>query len=269
MRRYAKNAFVRAFYFASHKDCSLAKWKRFVREFRGASKEDVTKIEEILRDREYVIIDEMPTDAAFEREVRNRIYEIRHISPSAFVPKSVGDRIVRDAKMFAFLKMQKPNLRNSFHKIAIISSSPVLQRAARDFSKELGDHGTVWPVGAIAYLLSLIPGARLTLSTLRKCLFDEHDFDSMDQITQFALRVIRRSTEYSIGYAQRPTLKHALQAQIDKAAKQRGQRPSELVAELLDPERIAQNKEKLTEIIATAVDEFEASATEKRKAKKP
>lgn len=265
MRRYVKNAFVRAFYYLGDGNYSMTRWKRYISEYRGRSREDATKIESILTEKDYKLVPEMPKDAAFEKKVRDRIFELRHLSLTAYVPKSVGDKIVRDTKLLSFVKLQKSQLRNRYHRVIIISSSPILQKVAKEFENELGDHGAVWPVGAIAFLMTLIPGVKLTMNTLRNCLFDEHDFDSLDQITQFALRVIRQSEEYTLGYSQRPTLKSALQRKIDRAAKERGQRPNELVSELLDPEKIVQSKDKLTEVIADAIDEIQASESEKKK----
>ncbi len=75
------------------------------------------------------------------------------------------------------------------------------------------------------------------------------------------MRVIRQSKEYSIGYSQRPTLKRALQQQIDKAAVQRGQRPAEFVEEVMN--QAQENRESLAEVIAEAVDTLQASKSEK------
>jgi hypothetical protein len=83
----------------------------------------------------------------------------------------------------------------------------------------------------------------------------------MDRVTQFAMRVIRQSEEYSIGYSQRTTLKKALRQQINKAAVQRGQRSSELVEELLNGK--PKNREVLVEVVAEAVETIQVSKTDK------
>jgi len=137
----------------------------------------------------------------------------------------------------------------------------MLRKAASAFSQELGEPSPVWPIGALAYLVSLIPGVRLTLGTLRNCLFDEGAFDTMDRVTQFAMRVIRQSDEYSLGYSQRPTLRKELWQQISKVAVQRGQKPSEFVDDLFDGSDDA--REDFAEVIAEAVDTIQASKSEK------
>ena len=83
----------------------------------------------------------------------------------------------------------------------------------------------------------------------------------MDRITRYALRVIRRSNEYTIGYSRRATLKRELKRNVGKLAKERGQRSSELEEELLESK--AGSKELLTEVIAGAIDQLAASRSER------
>ena len=76
------------------------------------------------------------------------------------------------------------------------------------------------------------------------------------------MRVIRQSKQYSIGYSQRPTLKRALQQQIDKAALERGQQPADFVKEVMNKGQ--DNENILTEVIAEAIDTLQASKAERK-----
>ena len=262
VHRYAKTAFVRAFCVVAQGDFRLSSWTRFISEFRGASPTDSEKIAAILEeDYGLKIITDFALDRDFARTVSEMIYKIRKIAPSAYVPKQTGDKVARDGQIIAFLKHCRESKPRRYHTTVIISSSPVLQQAGAAFTGNLDEPAPVWPIGALAYLVSLIPGVRLTLSILKNCLFDEGEVEALDRLVRLALRVVRESKSYEIGYSRRPTLKRALAREIDKAAVQRSQRPAQLVDELLEGR--SQDREVLAEVIANAVDEIAASTHEK------
>lgn len=261
MPRYVKNAFVRAFFFAAKGRFEPTRWGYFISEYRGHDSTDTTKMHDILQDGGFTVEDDLQIDSGFADEVRKRIYEIRGIAEGTHIRKQVADKVNRDGQIVGYLHASRSQKPSPHHTTVIVSSSPILQKAASGFSQQLGEPSPVWPIGALAYLVSLIPGVRLTLGVLRNCLFEEGQFDMMDRVTQFALRVIRQSDEYSIGYSQRTTLKKALGQQISKGAVQRGQRPSEFVDDLMDA--APENREGFAEVIAEAVDTFQASKTEK------
>jgi hypothetical protein len=177
-----------------------------------------------------------------------------------FISKPTGDKVARDGSLVAYLKHCRENATGRYETTVIVSSSPILQRAANRFPEQLGEPSPVWPIGAIAYLISLIPGISMTLSVLRNCLFDEGEADSLERLAQLASRVIRQSTEYELGYSRRATLKQALNKEIDKAARERGQKPVELVDELLE----GKDQSVLSDVIANAVDQLVASKHEKQ-----
>jgi hypothetical protein len=261
MHHYARNAFVRSFYFEAEGRYEPTRWGRYISEYRGRDKNDVSVMAELLDDKGFDVREDVAADDEFTGVVRQRIYALRHIDTSKFIRKQVADKVDRDSRILAHLKAAREDQAKRHGTTVVVSSSPILQKAAESFARKFGEPSPVWPIGALAYLVSLIPGVRLTLNVLRNCLFDEGEFDMMDRVTQFAMRVIRQSKEYSLGYSQRPTLKRALRTQIDKAAVHRGQRPGEFVNEAMDsgPE----GREALAEVIAEAVDTIQASRSEK------
>lgn len=258
---YVKNAFVRAFYVVAEGNYQPPRWARFISEYRGTTSTDGEKIAAILEDLGFTVITDFAPDKDFALKVSNKLYDIRKFGETAFVPKQVGDKVARDGQLIAFLRQSRQSAKHRYHTTVIISSSSTLQVAATAFSAELGEPTPVWPIGALAYLVSLIPGVSLTQSTLRTCLFEESEFESLDRLVRLALRVIRQSTSYELGYSRRSTLKRELMYEIDKAAVQRGQHPAELVEQLLEGR--AGDSRLLPETIAKAVDTIAASRHEK------
>jgi len=259
--RYVKTAFVRAFYIAAEGRFEPDRWRRFIAEYRGSNSRDTMKMVAILRDQGFIVPDDFKVDETFSSKVQKRIFELRRLETSEAVTKQVSDKIKRDGDIISHLKIKRGEQVSSHETTVVISSSPNLQKAASTFVTDLGDPSPVWPVGALSYLISLIPGVRLTLGVLRHCLFEEGEIDRMDRITEFAMRVIRQSQEYSIGYSQRPTLKRALRQQIDKAATERGQTPRVLADELYREKH--KEKSPIALIIAEAIDTIQSSKSER------
>jgi len=266
VHRYAGNAFVRAFAAQCAGDFSPKRWMAYVNEFRGLKPYDNTKIIAILKeDESFDVVEEFPFDPDFAGRVRDRIFALRKIDCDTYIPKAVGDKVWRDASLVAFLRTRRSDPRFRDRTTVLVSSSPVMQRAASHFEGDLGEPWAVWSIGAVTYLLALVPGVHMTMGTLRNCLFDEGDADAIDRITRVALRVIQRSHEYELGFSRRATLKAELRRNVATMAKQRGQRSSELAENLLEPTE--ESKELLTEVIAGAVDQLAASRSEREMAK--
>jgi len=259
--RYVKTAFVRGFYRAANGNYSRRRWEAYVSEYRGSEPTDCGKIEAILADEGFTLLKEWVIDAAFAKQVCDAIYAIREMGAGAYVPKQVGDKVARDGRLVAFLKKCREARGDGLHTAIILSSSQVLQRAANRFPYVLGEPAPVWPIGALAYMISLVPGVSMTLSVVRNSLFDEGDSEGMDQVARLALRVIRASTQYELGYSRRPTLKRALMREIERCATQRGEKPADFARELVSG--APETEEVLTEIIANSVDKMAASKHEK------
>lgn len=262
VHRFAKNAFVRSFYRASKGRYNPVAWARFISEYRGQHASDSSRIAAVLKEEHFELMSdaEFFYDHGFARNVANKIYDLRKIGPEDYVPKAVGDKVARDGQLLAYLRLARHSSSTQERILVMVSSSPILLETANVFAAELGDPPPVWPIGAIGYMLSMLPGVQLTLTSLRTCLFAEGD-EGLDQITQLALRVIKQSTQFELGYSRRATLKRALHSQIAKVARERGQRPRELLADLT--EQPTQTREILTEVVANAVDEIVASRSEK------
>jgi len=262
VHRYARNAFVRSFAASCEGDFSPKRWGAFVNEFRGSKPYDDSKIRAILKeDESFDVVEELSFDQAFARRVRDKIFELRKIDDDTYVPKATGDKVWRDARIVAFLRNRRSDPRFQDRTTVVVSSSPVLQRAASHFEGDLGEPWAVWSIGAVTYLLALVPGVHMTMGILRNCLFDEGDVDAIDRITRVALRVIERSREYELGFSRRATLKRELRQNVATMAKERGQKSSELAEILLEPTE--ESKELLSEVIAGAVDQLAASRSER------
>jgi hypothetical protein len=217
---------------------------------------------DVLRDEGFELISQADyqVDGGLRSAVIDKIYELRGVRPDEHVPKHVSDKVVRDGSLVAYLHGARKQNAEEEAIAVIVSSSPILQRAANVFGETLGQPAPVWPIGAIAYLLSLLPGVRMTLSGLRKCLFAVGE-EKVNQLTQLALQVIKQSTEFEIGYSRRATLQRTLAREISRVAIERGERPRKLSNELM--KRKPENSQLLAEVIAEAVDEVVASRSER------
>src|SRR5207244_200883 len=78
--------------------------------------------------------------------------------------------------------------------------------------------------GAFSYLLSLIPGVNLGLSTLRRALFDYRDSGRLADTQRLALKVLKSSGLYDIPWATRGTLEEHLNSKLRKEADKAGQK---------------------------------------------
>ena len=147
MHHYVRNVFVRAFYFAAGGRFNPSRWRRFIGEYRGQNAEDASRMKELLADRGFDVLDDIDTDDDFARSVHNRIYEFRGIDQSAHIPKKIVDKVDRDSRILALLKLRRSQEGSRYHTTVVVSSSQILQKAGQSFSRELGEPSPVWPVG--------------------------------------------------------------------------------------------------------------------------
>jgi len=258
VHRYAKNAFVRGFARENAGIYSLRAWKLYVSEYRGSSAEESAMlIRAILEEEGFEFAEEFTFDSRFAKLVRTKMYELRKFGDTDYVPKQTADKIHRDSQIIAFLENSRSKS-NGKRDVVVISSSPILQAAAAEFRNELDEPPPVWSVASLAYLVSLAPGTSMTLGMLRRCLFAEGEIDSQDRITALALRVIRCSEKYELGYSRRATLSNELRKQVSRSAVEYGLSPEELEDRIFEEPY----KDSLAEVLAKAIDELEPSKSE-------
>ena len=91
-------------------------------------------------------------------------------------------------------------------------------------------------------------------------LFAETDVQAVNRLTGLALRVIRQSKQYEIGYSRRHTLQDEIARRIEKHAKETGRRRGEILQDFC--ERPAEHREAIADLLAESVDEIVASKSE-------
>lgn len=96
----------------------------------------------------------------------------------------------------------------------------------------VGSAVPVMPISAVAYMLALIPEVRMPLNSMRKVLFGPNIIDHIPTLQRKALRIIKRSDQYSLPFSRRHTLDKELMANITQIAVQRGQKIHELIEDV-------------------------------------
>lgn len=226
MPNYVENAFVRAFYYKGKGNYSQRRWRSYIREYRGASPTDTSLIKPILEEEGFEIKHDIAYDHKFAERVSREIYSIRGIPRGQYASPKTMDKIERDGICISHVRHCRNNSKRR-ETAVMISSSPTLLMASEKFGEEFGDPSPVWPIGALAYLVSLLPGVRLTLTSMKTALFGGGTQSSLSWLTNEAMRVIRRSNQYELGFSHRVTIDKELRKRIGRRAAMRGMRRSD------------------------------------------
>jgi hypothetical protein len=233
LRRYSDNTFVRAFHAISKSRSEEKYWPDYISLFKGITPHDYSNISrnlsqllgaEVLRD---------SADAAFESEITKQVLEIRN-QPKVerakrqersddYKEKEFIDKAKRDGRLLASIASARENeARLGTDKtVVLISSSQKLRRVALKNRKRLGQPDPVLSFGALSYLISLVPNVRLGPDTLRRALFEFGESAKLQDHQQLALRVIKGSGLYQMGWATRGHLTSKLNRVLFEEASKR------------------------------------------------
>ena len=131
-----------------------------------------------------------------------------------------------DGKLIGSIGAARENLRQqgAQQTFVLLTSSGRLRRADQQFRNRLGAPNAVISPAALSYLLSLIPGVNLGISTLRRALFEFRDSGRLADTQRLALRVLKSSDIYDIPWATRGTLEEHLNGVLRKEADKFGQK---------------------------------------------
>ena len=252
------NAFVRAFRVESKGRYAPKYWNYYISQFKGTHEYDYSKIEKILQDEHIFLIASKNIDEGFAKTIQDSLIENQLSKDKSIreIDAEELDKYRRDGLLIATLLKQR-SLRNTL----IVSSSTKLCDICRNHKDVLGRLEPVAPIGAIAYLLTMIPGTNMNLGTLKGILFDTGFADKIKGVERVGLRVLRASEEYLMPFARRATLRRKLDEKIRDLATQIGRRPSDV---LDDFEHCKLPSDVTANIIASAVDEIASSKSEKK-----
>lgn len=253
-----RNAFVRGFVRISRADRSRKRWNLYIREFRGRSGKDTSKIVGILKEEGLIVLESEEGDQLAE-DVARRIMTLRKAArkPSIDSEKQLTDKSNRDGEMVAAAVAWVRASDDSDRCAAIVSSSTVLRRACDELADSLDHRAFVLPLSAVGYLLAFLPRAKISIAGIQQVLFGAGFQDRISDLEQKALRVIAASKEYSLGTSRRGTLKKLVRAGLKKAASLRGRPIDELEGRILS--ETEDGEQILTEVVAGAIDEIGTS----------
>ena len=224
-----QNAFVRAFVKVAGEKRGPREWMLFVREYRGASERDYGRISTILAE-EYGFGVLPPADEAFaefsqrvQDFLASRIAVEMHCEPDD-LDYRVLDKCRRDGALLAAIRAARERARESGSRevCLVLSSASGLKDADRTFRRDLGEPEAVFSSAALACLVTLTPGVKMGLGSLRAVLFDMGLRSRLGPLTRYAYRLIEASGEYSLPWSRRVTLQRQLQDRLLADARAEG-----------------------------------------------
>jgi hypothetical protein len=262
-RRLLQNVFVRGFRKTCSPDLDAASWEDYIANFRGKWERDPSSIRADLEANGILAADDSAVDRELARRLAAEVYEMRSqgLSDGQMAKLSrTYDLSQRDGHLLALLLHHRKMKLESGGSVAIVTSSSLLRKLCTRRTDIPGAGTAILPPGAIAYLLSLAPGAQLSLRSLGGVLYESSFREQMRPLEQKAMRIIHSSREYSLPYARRARLHGAMMERITRVAEELGKKAGELAEELEKggPEKV----EMLTEVVSKAVDTIARSASE-------
>jgi hypothetical protein len=230
LRRYIRNTFVRAFFLYGWNDTAKTdQWDLYINQFKGITEHDYSKLVSVLQPS--LLAERLPDliDESLKSDVTAYMKEssakYRGLPLSRLGQDEIG-KAETDGKVIGSIGATRENLRQrgSHDTIVLLTSSPRLRRAGQQFKTRLGAPEAVISPAALSYLLSLIPGVNLGLSTLRRALFEFRDSGRLPDVQRLALKVLKSTGVYDVAWATRGTLRDHLHSELRSEANKAGQR---------------------------------------------
>lgn len=260
-----ENAFVRGYWteMARRKAAfTLKTWNSYINAFRGKRNLDYTNIEELLDDQEIEILPDSSDDCHLAKRIAEYLFNTRKGSIGTNVSRieDLQEKSQRDGRLLAALIRRRNDLTSAKRTAYIISTSLFL-RVVGTIQSEFRQSVPVLSTAAIAWLLSLAPGVRLSALSLREVLFDADLSRHLSSVERVTLRILQASEEYQCHFSRRPTLKKAIREQLAKIAAQEGVSESDVKADFLSND--AESDALRADVIANAIDSISRSKSEK------
>ncbi len=228
--RLIGNAFVRTFRKVSAGKLSRRSWSQYIGEYQGSDEWDYSVIFEILAE-EFgfkALEDVAERDSDFAKAVAESL--IKHHCQELNCERDDLDRrridkCRRDGWLLALVKGSRKAKRKSRSPgtTMVLSSSKLLKDADEAFRAELGGPDAVVSMAALGALLTLTPGVRMGVGTLREVLFDMGLIGRLTPLQRFAYRIIRTSGEFDLPWSRRVTLQRTLTDRLLVDAGRRGE----------------------------------------------
>ena len=179
--------------------------------------------------------------------------------PKEELDKLTLDKYRRDGLLVAILLRHRQN--KTTGNALVVSSSSKLCEACKDYKDKLGSLDPVASIGAVAYLLTLVPGVNMNMGTLKGLLFDVGFRQKLHGVDRVALRMVQASEQYFMPFSRRVTLRVHLNNKICETATQLGLKPEKVASDFVKGKL---ETESTTHIIAGAIDALVESKTERK-----
>ena len=258
------NAFVRGFRAEAAGKFHPAMWSKYISQFCGTNNDDYTRIRDLLQEEGIPSISDESGSSSLVAEISTTLADMK-AAPDAteWSKRQLRDKCKRDGRLVCALAQLRDHKRNhEGGSGVIISSSTFLETVCKNHRQLLGDPEPVIPIGALGFLLTLVPGVQIGLDSLAKILFDVGLAEHLAPVDQLTLRVLHASTEYSLPWSRRGTLKLEVRNRIGELAVQRGLKRTVIEKELLHDDE--GSRALLADIVADSVDRLAKSASEKQ-----
>lgn len=244
--RSIANAFVRSFRSLSKDQVDEGRWRRYITQYRGDTDRDFGPVQNILCDEYgFAMLPEPGRQYDKLAERAGDFFIVRAASAAKCEPKDLDyrrrDKCKRDGRLVGAVKAARDATREGgiAGTTIILSSARLLKEADEAFRRDLGQPDAVVSTAALGCLLTLTPGVRMGLGTLRGVLFDLGLAERMNPLQRYAYRLILASREYDVPYSRRITLQRELGAKLLADARKRGEPVREIRSRVLrseDPE---------------------------------
>ncbi len=230
LRKYLRNTFVKAFFLLGWKqEAKVEQWELYINQYRGNESHDHSKLLKVLQTN--LLAERLPDliDESLRKDVTQFMKESAARSRNLSVGQLGRDEAGKaetDGKVLGSICAARENLRQqgSEDTVVLLSSSNRLRRADSEFRARLAAPNAVISPGALSYLLSLVPGINLGLSTHRRALFDFRDSGRLADTQRLALKVLKSSGLYDIPWATRGTLEEHLNSKLRQEADKAGEK---------------------------------------------
>jgi predicted nucleic acid-binding protein len=290
LSKYVRNAFVRTFFLLAHqKKAKLEQWNVYIEQYRGITSHDSSKLLRILQTK--LLAERLPDlmDEKFRKEATDYMKESAARSKRVGISQLGSDDVGKaetDGKVLGAIAGVRENFRQqgSEETLILLTSSGRLKRADQHFRSTLGNPDAVILPGAFSYLLSLVPSINLGISTLRRALFEFRDSGRLADTQKLALKVLKATEAYDLGWAERGTLERYLEESLQREADSTGQkvdtvrqkfvsgdesvRPAQLIFEALKEMAVSDKREEelllAKKKIAELEDEIKSMTGKKR-----
>lgn len=263
-QRLINNAFVRGFRIDTEGRFERKRWGLYISQFCGKKEYDFEKVQSLLIEDGIGVLNEGNVDTDLVKMVAETLIANRSKADkeSDQLPPNYRDKCDRDGRLVGILDCHRRTRAQLHGSGIIISSSSLLRKACRQLGSRLGLPEPVLPVGALAYLLSLVPGVKMSLASLRGVLFDVEYGSRLPPLDRLLMRILDASEEYMVPFARRARLRPIMRDKIGRLAKERGQSFTEIVAQAqAGDETIVKD---FAGAVAAAVDTIAKSEAEKQ-----